>query len=206
MQRAKSDQNEARHVVGPVPQKRDRQHEHQHRANEPILHEGERQNFLVPEHVAHFLVMHLRQRRIHHQDQTDGDRDGSGAHAQARDGMGDAGDEVGNQHPGEHRQEDPKGEEAVEEGELLDRSGARFEQSGGRCHGQAREAEKMLGAVSAGAGTRRRRRPGARAAGRSGAKSTQSAAAIPGGQAGNPAQKPAQPEAMSAARKPDCRS
>ncbi len=129
MQRAKPDQDQARHVVGTVPQKRDRQGEHEHGADEPVLHEGEAQHLLVPEHVAHFLVTHLRQRRIHHEDQADGDGNGSGAHTQIRDGVRDARREVANGHPDEHGEKNPERQEAVEKRKLFSRSRARFEQS-----------------------------------------------------------------------------
>ena len=48
----------------------------------------------VAEHVAQFLVLHLGQRRIHHQDQADGDGDVGRADLEAVDERLHARDEV----------------------------------------------------------------------------------------------------------------
>ena len=78
---------------------------------------GEAEHLLVPEHVTHFLVAHLRQRRVHHHDEADGDGDGRGANGQAGDGMSQTRREVADGDPGEHRQENPERQVAVKEGE-----------------------------------------------------------------------------------------
>ncbi len=46
----------------------------------PVLHQAQPEHLPVPEHVAQLLVAHLRQRRVHHEDQPDGDRDRRRAH------------------------------------------------------------------------------------------------------------------------------
>ena len=63
------------------------------------------------------LVADLGQRRVHHQDQADGDGDRGRADRQARDGPHDAGSDVAQQDAEGHRQEDPERQVAVEEGE-----------------------------------------------------------------------------------------
>ncbi len=70
-----ADHDEAHHVLRVVVQEQDGQGEHQYRADQPVLHERQTENLPVAEDLAHFLVADFRQRRVHHQDQTDGDRD-----------------------------------------------------------------------------------------------------------------------------------
>ena len=78
MQRAKPIENQARHVLLMPGQKGDGQQEHQDRADDPVLHQGECQHLDVPEHEPQLFIFHLGQGRIHHQDQANGDRDISG--------------------------------------------------------------------------------------------------------------------------------
>ncbi len=71
----------------------------------------------VAEHVAQVLVADLGQRRVHHQDQADGDRDVGGAALELAPEPGDAREQVPDRHAGEHREEDPQGQVAVEKAE-----------------------------------------------------------------------------------------
>ena len=78
-----ADEDEAEHVLGLVAQEDDREPEHQQRADDPVLHEREREHALVAEDLAELLVADLRERRVHHQDEADGDRDRGRADAHA---------------------------------------------------------------------------------------------------------------------------
>ena len=53
----------------------------------------------VAEHVAQFLVLHLGQRRIHHQDQPDGDGDVGRAALELAPESGDAGKQIARRTP-----------------------------------------------------------------------------------------------------------
>ena len=71
----KADHDQADHVLGLVVQEDHRQAEHQDRANDPVLDERQPENLGVAEDRPHLLVADLGQRRVHHQDETDGDGD-----------------------------------------------------------------------------------------------------------------------------------
>ena len=90
------------------------QHEHQDRADDPVLDEGERQHLRVAEHLAQFLVADLRQRRVHHDDQADGDRDGRRPDLERRDEPDEARQEVAGAHADDHGEEDPERQEPIE--------------------------------------------------------------------------------------------
>ena len=67
----------------------------------------------IAEDLAQFVVMHLGQRRVHHQNQTDGDGDVGGADLELVDKALDAGHQRTQPHPDGHRQEDPQRQVAV---------------------------------------------------------------------------------------------
>ena len=69
------------------------------------------------EHCGELGVVHFRQWRHHHQHQTDGERNVGGATGRRLDGRAHLWQEMTDPHPHRHRQEDPKREVAVEEGE-----------------------------------------------------------------------------------------
>ena len=69
------DHDQAGHVFGITAQEDDRQGEHQDRTDDPVLQQGEPQDLPVAEDVPQLLVVHLGERRVHHQDQPDGNRD-----------------------------------------------------------------------------------------------------------------------------------
>ena len=75
-----ADHDQPDHVLGIAAQEDDRQHEHQDRADDPVLEQRQAQHLPVAEDVAQFFVLHFGQRRVHHQDQADGDGDIGGAH------------------------------------------------------------------------------------------------------------------------------
>ena len=75
MQRARPIMIRPTMYSGIAAKEEDGQDEHQDRADDPVLHQRQRQDLAVAEDVAQFLVFHLGQRRIHHQDEADGDGD-----------------------------------------------------------------------------------------------------------------------------------
>ena len=103
-----TDQNETRHVLGFVAQEQHGEREHQDRPDHPILDEREDQDTAVLEDPPHLLVLHLRQRRIHHQDQSDGDRDGCCADAETVEEGYDAGNNVPEANSSGHGSENPE--------------------------------------------------------------------------------------------------
>ena len=68
-----ADQDQAAHIGRFAAQEDDGEEKHQHRADEPVLHQRQTEHALVAEDLAQLLVAHLRQRREHHDDQADGD-------------------------------------------------------------------------------------------------------------------------------------
>eukprot|EP01022_Parablepharisma_sp_SALTPOND_P017192 TRINITY_DN2694_c2_g1_i2.p1 TRINITY_DN2694_c2_g1~~TRINITY_DN2694_c2_g1_i2.p1 ORF type:complete len:569 (-),score=155.47 TRINITY_DN2694_c2_g1_i2:132-1838(-) len=114
-----ADENQAHHVLLLAREKGHGQGEHEHRANDPVLHQGQGQHLYVAEDRAQLLVAHLGQGRVHHQDQADGDGQVGGAHREMVHDLTDAGIPVAPGHPHGHGQEDPQSQEAVQEGELF---------------------------------------------------------------------------------------
>ena len=57
--------------MGHISQEDDRQHEHQDRADDPVLQKGDAQDLPVAEDIPKLLVADFCQGRIHHQDQAD---------------------------------------------------------------------------------------------------------------------------------------
>ena len=70
-----ADQDEAAHVGRFAAQKDDGEEEHQHRADQPVLNQGQAEDALIAEDLSQLFVADLRQRREHHDDESDGDRD-----------------------------------------------------------------------------------------------------------------------------------
>jgi hypothetical protein len=100
---------------GIAAQENDGQEEHQDRSDDPVLEERERQDPPVPEDIAELLVPDLRQRRIHHQDQADGDGNVGRADLEALDELLDTRYDVAQPHADGHGQEDPDRQVAIEE-------------------------------------------------------------------------------------------
>ena len=111
-----SDQDQADRILGLVSQEHERQPEHEDGTDHPVEQERDRQHPRVAEDLAQLLVPHLRQRRVHHQDQPEGDRNRRRANRQVRDRPHDARRDIAQGHTQSHRQEDPEGQVAVEEG------------------------------------------------------------------------------------------
>ena len=72
------------------------------------------QNALVPKNLAKFLVAHLRKRRIHHEDQADRDRNGSGTNAEPVEEWDDSRSEPPRHYSDTHGSEYPSCQIAVE--------------------------------------------------------------------------------------------
>ena len=67
----------------------------------------------VAKHPGQFLVAHLGQGRIHHENQPHGNGDVGGAHLEPVDGVAYAGKKIAAHYTGKHCQEDPQREESV---------------------------------------------------------------------------------------------
>ena len=116
-----ADHDQADQVFRLVGQEDDRQGEHQQRADDPVLQQREPQHLQVAEDVAQLLVLHLGQRRVHHQDQADGDGHVGGAGVEAVPEADDPREEVSQPDADGHGQEDPHRQVAVEERQPLSR-------------------------------------------------------------------------------------
>ena len=114
-----ADQDQAAHVGRFTAQKDDCEQEHQHGADEPVLHQREPEDALVAKDLAQLLVADLRQRRKHHDDEADGDRDVRRAGLKAVDEAGRGRNEVTDRDADRHGEEDPERQEAIKKRELL---------------------------------------------------------------------------------------
>lgn len=113
MQRASPIRMRPNHVFWVILQEEHSQHEHQNRADDPVLNERKPQNLDVAEDLAQLLIFHFGKRRIHHQDQANGDRNIGRARLKLIDELLDAGDEIAHRHTNRHRQENPQGQKAI---------------------------------------------------------------------------------------------
>ncbi len=111
------DQDEADHVLGPVAQEEHREAEHEHRSDDPVLHERQEQHALVSEDAPELLVADLGEGRVHHQDEPDGDGDAGGPDAQPLEGGDDARRREAEGDAHGHGREDPQRQVAVQERE-----------------------------------------------------------------------------------------
>jgi len=92
------------------------QSEHQDGTDDPVLNQGEAQNLPIAKNVSKFLVLHLRKRRVHHQDQADGDGDVRRSGLETVDEGLYSGDEVSQSYAHGHSKEYPEGQKTVEKG------------------------------------------------------------------------------------------
>ncbi|MNK96962.1 hypothetical protein D3C87_1172740 [compost metagenome] len=107
-------QDEAHHVARLIMQKHQGDDEHQYRAHQPVHHQGEGDGAAIPGHGAHGAVIHLGERRVHHQDEAYGQRHVGGSDRHRLVPLGHLGEQIANPHPNRHGDEDPEGEIAVE--------------------------------------------------------------------------------------------
>jgi len=94
----------------------DGKEEHQDGANYPVLDQRKSQDFEISKYLAQLLVLHLCQRRIHHENQADGDRDIGGANLKLVYDILDTWLSITAAHTDKHGQKDPESKIAVEEG------------------------------------------------------------------------------------------
>ena len=111
----KADHDQTDHVFGIRTQEDDGKNEHENGADDPVLHERQAEHLPVPEDLAQLLVLHLCQRRVHHQDQADGDRDIGRPDLKAVDEGFRALDEIPESHAKGHCREDPERKKPVYE-------------------------------------------------------------------------------------------
>ena len=121
-----ADHDEARHVLGIAAQEDDCQRKHQHRADHPVLHQGEKQDFLVPEDFSEFLIADFGERRVHHQDQADGNGNRCSADRKAIQKRHSAREDPARPNPDEHGGEDPESEKAIEKAQTRGYAGSSF--------------------------------------------------------------------------------
>ena len=145
------DQDEPGHVLRVVAQEDHRQREHQQRTDDPVLDQRQREDPHVPEDPADLLVADLRERRVHHQDQADRDRDRGRPHAQPVEEGDDPRDDDPEEDPADHGGEDPHRQIAVEQLEAA---------LGGRCSDGRDQGTPRSRAVKRSVGRRAGRWPG----------------------------------------------
>ena len=105
----------AEHVLRLVPKKHDGEPEHEERADDPVLHERQRQHALVAEDLPELFVADLRERRVHHQHEADGYRDRGRPHAALVEHDREARRKEAEGDAEGHRREDPERQMAIEE-------------------------------------------------------------------------------------------
>ena len=150
------DEDQPGHVFGLVGKKDDGQHEHQHRAYDPVLQQRQPQHARVAPHGGQVFVAHLGKRRVHHQHQTDGDGDVGTADLVAADDGLDVRHQPAQGQAQRHGGEDPQREIAVEEREFAGELA-----HGGLAAGQRRESSVCRAAAprdASGSASRRCRR------------------------------------------------
>ena len=108
------DQDQADHVLRVVVQEEHRQHEHEDRADDPVLHQRQAQHLDIPEDLGETLILHLGEGRVHHQDQADRDQDVGRPDLEGVDELLNPWDEIAEGDADRHGQEDPQRQEAVE--------------------------------------------------------------------------------------------
>ena len=113
-----ANQNQPGPVLRIAAQKDDRQRKHQHRADHPVLHQREAQHLAIAKDLAQPLILHLGQRRIHHQDQAHGDGNVRRARLIALQQRGHIRHKAPQRNAGRHGQKDPKRQKAVDERQL----------------------------------------------------------------------------------------
>ena len=118
-----ADDDQPHHVMRVAAEKGDGQQKHEDGADHPVLHQGQGQDLEVFENLGQFLVAHLGQGRVHHQNQADSDGNIGGAHLKVGQGLGKTGDQIAQGDPGSHGQENPQGQEALHETQAFGNSG-----------------------------------------------------------------------------------
>jgi hypothetical protein len=101
------------HVFGLVRQKDDCEEKHQDGTYQPILDERKSQHPFVPEDIAHLFVPDLRERRVHHQDQADCDRNVGRSDLKSVNERLHPRYEVAERDTDAHREKDPHRKETV---------------------------------------------------------------------------------------------
>ena len=109
-----ADHDQPGHVFRIAAQEYNRQTEHQDRPHHPVLHERQTEHLLVAKDFVQFLVSHLGERRIHHDNQSHGDRDGRSSNAETVQKWHHSGHKPPEHDPGSHGRKDPGGEIAIE--------------------------------------------------------------------------------------------
>ncbi len=122
-------------VLGQVGQEDPRQREHQGGADDPVQHQGRRQHPSVAGHAVDLAVAHLGEHRVHHQQQTQGDRQRDATDRHRLQRVVDSGREASEHQAPGHGQADPQRQEAVERGEPLDDVGVDVRRPGRVGHG-----------------------------------------------------------------------
>ena len=113
-----ADEDEAGAVFRVSAQEDDGEHEHQHRADDPVLDEREAEHLAIAKDLAQPLVLHLGQRRIHHEDEADGDGDVGGAGLEALKERRHGGHKAAERDADRHGEKDPESQIAVDEREV----------------------------------------------------------------------------------------
>ena len=118
-----ADDDQAGPVFGQIRQEYPGQGEHQRRPEDPVQQQRAQQEFAVAGDGVETVVAHLRQHRVHHDQQTEGDRQGDAVEFDGAEGVAEAGDHPAQEQAGDHRDADPHRQEPVQGRELADNSG-----------------------------------------------------------------------------------
>ena len=97
-------------------QQQDREKKHQHRPDQPILHQGNTEDFRVAKDQRQLFVLNFRQRRIHHQYQSDRYRQVCRSDLKSADEPHRLRNKIAKTDTESHRDEYPDRQISVEEG------------------------------------------------------------------------------------------
>jgi hypothetical protein len=114
-----ADQDEAAHIGGLAAKKHYGEDKHQCRTDKPVMDQRQPERSLVAKDNMQLFVSNLRQRREHHDGQTNGDGNIRCAALEAIDEPCGTWDEVTKRYSDIYREEYPQRKEVIEEGEMF---------------------------------------------------------------------------------------
>ncbi|CAB4824732.1 unannotated protein [freshwater metagenome] len=132
--RGDTDDYEAGSQPGLVVEEQPREAEHEQRADDPVEEQREPVHPAAAPVGPHLPVAHLREHRVHHEQQTDRDRQRDRVHLHAVQLAVEIREDRPEREPRAHCQPDPQGEEAVEGRQTSDNVGGLWRDPGAEVH------------------------------------------------------------------------
>ncbi len=102
-----------------VGKQQNRQRKHQDGANHPVLHKRQNKHPRVTKNVTQLLILHLGQRRVHHDNKANGNEHVGGAHLKMVPEPRNARGEIAGEHSDAHGKKDPERQITVKKRQLF---------------------------------------------------------------------------------------